>query len=312
MATPETVIAKMREASTAFSGMFHKMAAQSMFSGLFREIPTTAGQYGKLAGVFPIGEMEDAQGTATVEGLDAAEKLIKTKGRRYTGGIDYEVLMSGDSAFEGELSRVIMQSADVVLCDIEKRLTTKLESGTTDTDLFGNSFFNDTKTIPGSGISFDNSLSGAYTDAASEVRDAVFEGLAAFDSFRNSMNCRVHNVPEEGGPQFVLMYHPDVREFVLDALNPELSNDAARLDELGVVGRANPYLSDADDMYLFVVDPVYSPMVMVKRGEPEFRGPTGTPADVELIMNNQILWQPYYSAEVDYGSAFSAIKLTDA
>ena len=312
MSTPETVIAKLREADTAFAGMFSQRMANGLFTGLFREVPTTAGQYAKIAGLYPVGEMEDAKGTANVDGLDAAEYLLKTKGRRYTGGIEHEILMTGDSAFEGEVSRQIMLSSEIIACDIEKRMTAIVEAGDTDNDIFGSPFFDDVKTIPGTAISFNNERSGAWTGSATEVRSAVFEGLEAFDEMRNSMNCRVHATPEEGGPQFVLMYHPSVREFVMDALNPELSNDAARLDALGVVGQYNPYLTDPDDMYLFVVDPVYTPFVLAKRGEAEFRSTLGNINEYNVIMENTHLWQPYYAAEVGYGSSFSGIKLVDA
>lgn len=310
MSTPETIIAKLREASSAFSGMFSQRMAGGLFADLFREVPTTAGQYAKISGLYPVGQMEDAVGTATVDGLDAAEYLIKTKGRRYTGGIEHEILMTGDSAFEGEVSRQIMLSSEIVACDIERRFTTLLEAN--GNDIFGSAFFADTKTIPGTAISFDNLRSGAWSDSAAEVRASVFEGILAFELMLNSMNCRVHGTSDEGGTRYVLMYHPNIKAFVMDALNPELSNDAARLDSMGVTARSNPYLTDADDLYLFAVDPVFTPFVLAKRGEVEFRNTLGLLNEYNVIMENQHLWQPYYAAEVGYGSAFSGVKLVDA
>jgi len=77
-----------------------------------------------------------------------------------------------------------------------------------------------------------------------------------------------------------------------------------------VMERANPYLTDADDLYLFVRDSRYSPFVMAERGAPEFRTSDGS--DESLIFRNGHVWQPYYAAEVGYGSCFSAVMLRDA
>lgn len=305
MATPGTIQAALREAKADFFGMFTQAAKQSIFDRITRKIPAAEGFF-KIADIYPVGEMEDFVGTATVNGLDSASISVDTKLREYTLGIDHNLLMKTDAISRGEVTRQLQKLAERIACDIDKRQTVSLEAN--GTDIFGSAFFSDTKDIPGSNVTFDNLRSGAWTDSAGEVRDAIFEGIVALHGMRNSANCRVHDDPEK--KQFMLMYHPAITQFVMDAVFPQLLNDAARVD--GIVQlMSNTYLTDEDDMYMFVLDNQYAPVVYGEQEAPNLITTSGDD-DAEKILHNNLLWQARYAGEVGYGSAFSAVKLLDA
>lgn len=313
MSSPSTILTNVREADARFAGMLTKRMAnpQAPYSGLVARIPAPAG-YHKISDVYAIGEMEDAKGTATVNGLSSAAQIIFTKGRRYVGGIDHELMMTADSEFAGRVSTAIMQSADVVACDIEKRLTTLLEAN--GNDFLGSAFFATNGTIPDTSITIDNLISSGTTLAtASEVRASVFSALEKFDGMRNSMNCPMHGGPESGA-RFVLMVPPALRQVAFDALLPSadgvISNDQIRLSQLGVVPRVNTFLTSGAAAYLFAVDAIYQPLRLAERGSPVFRQ-TSQQNDYNLIMENEHLWGPYYAAEVGFGARISAVKIVD-
>lgn len=305
MATPATILAAMREAKAEFYGMFTQMASQMIFGRIFRRIGAAEGFF-KITDVFPIGEMEDFQGTATVNGLDSATLTVTTKLRTYTLGIDVNLLAKGDATSKGEVTRQLQKLADRIMGDLDNRFTVLLEAN--GNDIFGNAFFADAKAIPGSAVSFDNLRSGAWSDSAAEVRASVWEGITALHAMRNSANLRVHDNPEK--QQFMFMYHPNVTQFVNDAIFPQLLNDAARLDGI-VQPMANPYLTDADDFYMFALDNRYEPFVYGEQEAPNLITTNGQ-NDTNKILHNNELWQARYEGEVGFGSAFSAVKLIDA
>lgn len=311
MPSPQTIWTNIREARADFVDLFNQQARQSLFEGIVRRVPAPEG-FAKVTGVYPVGSMEVASGSPTINGLTSATYNINTTPKRYTGEIEHELLMKSDAIVSGQVSAIIADSARIVSDDIDQRLSVLLEAGSTTgagNDIFGAAFFEPTtgKLIPDTSVALINEVSGAYSDSSTETRAAVWAGVTLLHKMRNSLNARIHENP--GQKTFIFMYHPDVTNFVMDAIFPQLLNDAARIDGL-VVPRANPYLTDADDYFMFVVGAQYAPMILAERGAPEFRTSDGS--DESLIYRNGHVWQPYYSAEVGYGSAFSAVMLRDA
>lgn len=314
---------KVRESVARFYGSLMQMRRNGPVpASLVADIPAPGGFF-KIADVYPVGQMEDATGIATVDGLQSASKLVEVTPRRWTGSLTWEQWLQGDANSGGQVSRAIRQSAMQVEADRQKRLANLLKNGGTGTDLFtttnegstNSAAFADTKYIPRSNISFDNALTGSFTDTAAEIRGAVFEGLAQFDSMQNSIGGLLHDAPEDGA-QYLVMVPPALREFTADALNPQLSNDAARLDAMGVRYVVNPYLSAASGgsdtvFYMFRNSAAYPALVAGNRGPEEFRSTVGDQSQAHLILFNGVLFQPYYAAAYDYGSTFNMLRLTN-
>lgn len=319
---PSDINSKLRETTSQFYGFLARMQKNDPFAGLTRRIPAPLGIF-KIGDVYPTGGMEDAIGIAKVDALQATSKLYETKARRYTGGINYETWLQGDAITGGAVTRAIQISAGAIQADRLSRLTGLLTAGGTDTDLFrttsegstGSAFFAATKYIPRSGITFDNLLSGDYTSSVALFRAAIFAALAKFDGYQNTINGFIHTPPEQGA-KYVVMIPPVLRQVAADALNPELSNDAARLDSMGVTYRVNPYLAavstaaQAAVFYVFAVDEIFTPFAEGWRGPEEFRSTFGHD-EAHLILFNQHLFQPYYAMEVGYASSMNAIRVTD-
>lgn len=319
---PSDVTAKLRETTTLFYGMLSRMMANDPFAGLTRRIPAPQGFF-KIGDAYPTGSMEDAQGIATVNSIQAASKLYETKARRYTGGISYETWLTGDAASGGQTSRAAQISAAHVQADRLSRLTYLLTNGGTGTDMFtttsegstASAAFASTKYIPRSNVTFDNDMAGD-TSTVALFRATIFDAMALLDSHKNTINGFIHTPPEQGA-KYVVMIPPILRQIAADALNPQLSNDAARLDDMGVKYVVNPYLAatsaavQAAVYYLFAVDQVYTPLAEGWRGPEEFRSTFGRD-EAHLILFNQHLFQPYYAMEVGYASTMNMIRLTDS
>jgi hypothetical protein len=297
---PSDIVTKLRETTSIFYGALSRMMKNDPFAGLSRRIPAPQGFF-KIGDVYPTGSMEDAVGIATVNSIQAASKLYETKGRRYTGGINYETWLQGDAVTGGAVSRAAQISAAAIQADRLSRLTTLLTNGGTGTDMFlttsegstASTAFAATKVIPRANVTFDNK----------------------FDGHQNTINGFIHTPPEQGA-RYVVMVPPVLRQLAADALNPQLSNDAARLGDMGVTYRVNPYLAatsaavQAAVFYVFAVDEVYTPLAEGWRGPEEFRNTFGRD-EAHLILFNQHLFQPYYAMEVGYASTMNMIRITD-
>lgn len=320
---PSDVTAKLRETTTLFYGMLSRMMRNDPFAGLTRRIPAPQGFF-KIGDAYPTGSMEDAAGIANVNSIQAASKLYETKARRYTGGISYETWLTGDAASGGQISRAAQISAAHVQADRLSRLTSLLTNGGTGTDMFlttsegstASAAFASTKYIPRSNVTFDNIISGDYTSSVALFRSSIFLALAKFDGHQNTIKGFIHS-PPEAGARYVVMVPPVLRQLAADALNPQLSNDAARLDDMGVKYVVNPYLAatssavQAAVYYVFAVDEVYTPLAEGWRGPEEFRSTFGRD-EAHLILFNQHLFQPYYAMEVGYASTMNMIRITDS
>lgn len=307
MPTPNTIHSRLREARAEFIGMYNKRKDNSLFNGLVAELPAPEGFF-KVTALSSPGEMEDFTGTATVNGLDSASQTYTTTLRHYTLGIDKNLLMKSDAVARGQVSAEIRKMAGRVVADEDKKLTTLLETGESTGNLDGNAFFADALALPGSSVTIDNLRSGAWTDSAAEFRSAIHDARNAFMSMRNAGNDLYHS----GKPAtIVVMYPPAIEQFVMDAVRPDQLDGGYKFENMSIDLRPNAYLDDADDVYIFVAESDYKPLIIGRQEQPNLVSTAGM-NDSYQILHNQDLFQVRAAYEVAFGAPFSAVKMKDA
>jgi hypothetical protein len=321
--TDKKVGTRLRETIGDFYGMMRVMRSTDPLRDQFRVVKAPSGFF-KIGDVYPKGEVEDASGFPTVNTLDSASKEYKTKPRRYTLGLDYETWLTANTITSGQVQQAIAMSAGKLEHDRRKRMAALLKAGSVGTDIFvlangdPSPFFDqDAKFIPGTTKSFINEFSGAYSGSAAEMQAAILDvGLAKFDEMESTIGF-VHTPPEEGAG-FVAIVPPALRGKVHAAIATAPGASSFGVEKFNVTYRVNPLLSAAQGgsdttWYLSRADAVFSPFVYGERGPEEFRQSIPNAGDqAHLILFNAGLWQPYYAAEVAYGSAFNILKFIDA
>lgn len=311
MPTPSTIHSNLREARAEFVQLYSEVSQNDPFEGLVETYAAPEG-FAKITALTSPGGMEDAKGTAVVNGLDSATYSIETKLRRKTVGIERNLLTKSDAVARGEVTRALRSLAEIVVADRAERLTDLLETGESAGGVGTTAQFSASNGIPGTTVTFDNLKSGAWTDSAAEVLSAIWKGQQAFADMLSAHGYLYHGNPKN--LKFALMYHPAITSYVMDAVSPQLLNDKARVDQL-VELRPNSYLSNQDHMYLMVMGGSRKPLVYAEQEAPNLISTIGAKADdasLALIMQNQELFQARYAGEVGFGSALHAVKLKDA
>lgn len=305
-----TLEANVRQAKALFHGSWNRIKKGSLFRGLYRIEQATEGFFID-AGIVVPGAFENWKGTATVNAMDAVQKEYRTRLRTHTVGMDFNTMKRADAISKGGVQSALKAGAGMVLQDIESLMTALLETSESTTWLGSSNYHSATHGIPNSSITIDNLKSGAWTDSAAEVRSACWTGKAAFDSMRNANNYLYHDDSDQ--LKFVLFYNPAIEAYVQDALNPEKNagTTTARPDKF-IVPRSNPYLADADDMYLFVENPDFPAMQWGVEEEPNYQTNLANMSDTDRILHNQVLSQARHAGIEAFGHPAMCVKLKDA
>ena len=298
----------IRFAKAEFVGAANQFSEDSLIGSIVRTMGAPKG-YEKITDAYLVGSFEDANGTPTVNGIhDLPGYFLETKARRYTGEIQYEDLRTGDAETNGKITQIAMSAALGVKDDLEKRVTDLVVANGTDR-IYGGTLFSTSKTLPVAGTSIINEavVANSVTTAAG-IRAACQKVRQLVAKLRNGMNARMKStITGVTKPALKMWYHPDLVGIVDDALRPSVLNDAARIDY--VQDQANPYLPNATKLYFFLNEAVFAPFIVLEKGAPEMRvagmAPGTAGDDLQLILSNSGLWQPYYNAEVGELSPFS-------
>ncbi len=315
MASPSTLITKLRDARMEFLGMFNKMSERSLFSGAFQTIPAPEG-YGKIVSTAIPGRMEektqDGGSAATIEGIDGKSYEIATKVYRKTIGIDKDLLEREDAISQGAISRELSKQARAVVAERDRQLTSLLT--TNGNDIFGSAFYANTKTMPG-GQTIDNLISGAYGASSTEVKDGFFAAIEQLMGMVNAASYLYHGADAQD-IRPIVMYPAALENLMQDAFSTQLLT-------AGVAGsnvlfnraqlRVNPYLdaTSTTDWYVMVPDAEF-PVLWEARGkDPEIVSNIEAP-DSDVILHDRFLFQVRAKFGVGYGSAFNTIKVVDS
>lgn len=311
MPTASTIHANLREARAEFIQLYNEVSKNDPFEGLYEMYAAPEG-FAKITSLTAPGKMQDATGTAQVDGLDSASYTVTTKLRRKTVGIDRNLLNRSDAVAKGEVSRALRALAEIVVADRAERMTDLLETGESVGGVGTTAQHSATNGIPGTTVTFDNLKSGAWTDSAAEVLSAVWKGHQAFADMLAAHGYLYHGNPKN--LKFALMYHPAITSYVMDAVNPQLLNDKARIDSI-IELRPNSELANQDHMYMFILGGSRKPMVYAEQEAPNMISTIGAnsqDAAFSVIMQNQELFQARYAGEVGWGSPLHVVKLKDS
>lgn len=305
-----TLEANVRESKALFHGFWNRIKKGSVLRGLFRIEQATEGFFVD-AGIIVPGSFSNFTGTATVHGVDAVQKEYRTRLREHTVSMDFNKMKRADAITNGGVSKALRGGVGMAVQDIESLLTALLETSESATFLGSSAYHSATHAIPNTSLTIDNLKSGAFTDSAAEVRGACWTGKAAIDVIRGANNYLFHESSDE--MKYILMYNPAIEAFVQDALNPEKNagGTTARADKF-ITPRSNPYLTDADDMYLCVENPEWPMMQWGAEEEPNYVTNLASMGDTERIMHNNVLSQARHAGIEAFGHPAMCIKLKDA
>lgn len=153
-------------------------------------------------------------------------------------------------------------------------LTTLLEANPT--DILGAAMFADATTIPGSSVTLDNLVSGTGTSDA-QIRADFRTADVLFRAMRNSGNRKMHRF---GLRQKYIMMCPNALIGIMQTIfERKLVSSGEDNDLFGRVEiRANSYMTDADDWYLFSNTARHKPFGLLQEGPVELEtDATGDP-----------------------------------
>jgi hypothetical protein len=308
-------------------GMMSKLNTRDPFSYMTLEKLAPTGK-AEVGDVYPVGEPETVQPgqKATIHGLEAEAITIKTVPRRWTGGIDYDTWKRGDAKTGGAVSRAIMLSANQIIVDLRRNLTGLLAVGETKTDIFDTTADGGTKSaafrggtlanirsgaaekkfIPRSGKGFSNLITSQAVGTAGEVRSAFFAALEVMDLAENSIGGYIHVPPPEDGPRFRIIAGPSMRQLVHDAVHIGPGNDQEGLESVGASYEIVQGLPAAA-IFVARLDQVYPALVKAVRGPEEFRTTFGE--NLQKILFDQDLFQPYWAFGYGYGATYNIVKV---
>lgn len=302
---------RLREAATEFLDMFERGQAESKFAGLTQDVDASAGFF-KPAAIGLPGEPTEFTGTATVHAINSSSKSYNTAIYEYTWGIDKNMLMRTDKLARGMVTQMLRNIVRKWVGHKDKLLTTLLATGESVGTHAASAIFSTTTATLNPNVTVNNKAGTGVSGSAAEVLAALHDGLALFEAMRNDGNDLVNGAP----PRVMLMYsgtgQTHERQYVYDALKPQLLNDKYVFEGNQVVPVNNPYLGTNADMWLFDLDTPNKFFVVGVEQQADFITDLGSPG-YGVIMNRRNLGQTSYG----YGVAFSgdptgAVMLNDA
>lgn len=313
MSTPSTLAARLRESVAEFQDLYAKHQGQGVFGGLYTEVPASQGFF-KLTGMGLPGEMEAFTGTAIVNGADSASQSYTVTDYHYTAGIDINLLSATDAISRGQVSRLLQGMVGKAVGQVDKLLTNLLLTGESVGGLQSGAFYSTTVAMPGS-ATFSNMTATSTSGSAAEVRAAIRDAQRKFMSMRN-----VGNDAFNAGrmPRIAVMYPAlgdnggPIHQFVHDAINPDILNDAAKFEPGSVVAIANPYIASSnDDIWFFDLDTMQKALVVGWQERPKLISTIGHD-DSYKILYHQDLFQVKMTVGVSFGSQFASVMGNDA
>ena len=303
---------RLRESAMEFLDMFERGQADSKFSGTVQDVDGSAGFFKPAALGLP-GEPTEFTGTATVHAINSSSKSYDTKIFEYTWGIDKNMLLRTDRVARGMVSTLLRNIVRKWVGHIDKRLTTLLATCESVGTHAASAICATNVPTLNPGVVVNNKFGTAVSGSAAEVLAALHGGMGLFEAMRNNGNDLVRNGP----PRVMLMYsaigQTGERQFVYDALKPQLLNDKYVFEGNSVIPVNNPYLGANPDMWLFDLD---SPVKTFAKGveqQADFVTNLGTQSDGDAIMHRRNLGQTSYGYEVAFsGDPTAIVMLNDA
>ena len=304
---------RLREAMAEYMDTYNRTRSDSIFASLVLDKGADQGFFKPAVVTLP-GEPTEFTGNATVHSQDSASVIYETKVFEYTLGIDRNLLAKTDAISRGEVSRIIRGMANKAVGHMDKRLTTLLLTGESTGNIGGGAFFSATVAIPG-GSTLDNLVGTSVSGSAAEVLSSFCSAQAHFISMRNAGNDLVTGVI----PKVGVMYDPratngtSIHKNVLDALNPDFSNDVSKPDAAEYMMLPNGYLSGSvDDIWFFDMGAMDKAFTAGWQQRPVLESNVGVQTDSDRLLNRRDLFQTSWSYEVAFGSPYSAVLGNDA
>lgn len=309
---PQTALeSRMRETIALFDEIYDQETQQSVFSvggsSLLAEVDASSGAFKPGALAIP-GSPVEFNGSVPVNTPETVSIEYYTKVFVFGFGIDINLLMRTDKIARNTLSNRMRNVIRKWVGHRDQRATALMLTYESTGNLAGGAFFSSTTALPG-GNTFDNIVSAAVGDSATEVLSFLHSARAKFRSMKGVGG----NLVRTTLPRIGLMYSPlqaGLEGYVMDALRPMLLNDKYKFEASEVIPMPNAYITARKDLWAWDLDNPEKPFVVGVEQPPMFETNAGI-SDTYKLLNRRTIAVTSYAYEVAPGNAMSGVLGND-
>jgi phage major head subunit gpT-like protein len=187
---------------------------------------------------------------------------------------------------------------------LNKMVFSQLDDGTILKAYDDKTFFNDSRTIGGSGT-IDNIISGAYSDSSAEIRAAIGTAVEQMAKFKDDWGEPMNLAPD------TIVCSPAMYIPIREALKADVAGNQRTESEFIKDIIASPYIDlSAKDWYVLCTTEEVKPLIYQSRQNPEFNQ-VDNPNDSHVFKNKTFLYGVDARCAFGYGDPRTAIKIDD-
>lgn len=315
MPTGTTLETRLRESAAEFTDIYNQMAETSLFAGLTQEVDASLGFF-KPAAISLIGEPEEFNGEAVINGMNSLAQTYATRVFQYTWGLDVNVISRTDRLARGSVTSQLRSIVRKWIGHKDKLLTTLLATGESTGSLSGTgstAIFGTTVPTTNPSVTVNNKHGTATSGSANEFLAAFHAGRALFRGMRNAGN----DLVRASLPRLGVMYSPTGQtgeeQFIFDALKPMLLNDKYKFAESEIIPMANPYLGVNADCWMWDLEGADKFFAVGVEQMPDFVTNLGSQSDSDRIIFRRNIGATSYVYNVAFtGNPYQGVMLNDA